>query len=95
MLKHFSHDIDVEKQLDGCLVAGRYLLPRAVLLRLEDEEEDAPIQYPLDALVLFVKYKSVGQSLYVKKVVPFLSNQQTTEICSAKNSLLNIFCYRR
>jgi hypothetical protein len=53
----------------GCVLAGRYLLPRDQLLQVEDEEaNDGVIQYRLDVLVLFVKYRASTQSLYVKKV---------------------------
>jgi hypothetical protein len=52
----------------GCVLAGRYLFPRDQLLQVEDEEADDVIQYRLDVLVLFVKYRASTQSLYVKKV---------------------------
>jgi hypothetical protein len=54
----------------GCVLAGRYLLPRDQLLQVEEDEEagDDVIQYRLDVLVLFVKYRASTQSLYVKKV---------------------------
>ncbi len=54
------------------MLAGRYLLPRDQLLQVEDEDADDVIQYRLDVLVLFIKYRASTQSLYVKKVpVPY------------------------
>jgi hypothetical protein len=50
------------------LIAGKYLLPSSLLLELEDEETDLTISYPLNVLVLFVKFRASSQSLYVKKV---------------------------
>ena len=53
----------------GRLLAGKYLLPRDLLLEVEDEDgDDDFIKYSVDVLVLFVKYRASSQSLYVKKV---------------------------
>ena len=70
VLKHHSPDIDLAQQGEaGRLLAGKYLLPRDLLLEVEDEDgDDDFIKYSVDVLVLFVKYRASSQSLYVKKV---------------------------
>lgn len=102
LVKYFSADLDLsQQQHEGegrVLVAGKYLLPANMMLEIEDEEaeEEETIRYPLEVLVLFVKFRASSHSLYVKKVSISITNVSTSilflTVAIKKFPEITLFC---